>query len=307
MPKVDIAILQEHSGSSYPAPHDAAVAGRHYRCLGDAGGLTQFGANLVRLDPGAMSSQRHWHEEQDEFLIVTQGTLVLVEDDGETELTVGDCAAFPAGQSDGHHLLNRSGAEAAFVVVGTRTETDCVWYSDIDMKVETTAEGSCFTHRDGTPFGAAAQRSGPGEEAFAPISAQLTRSLLEGRPELYRACFHLPARVTPRSGEGYTLTTETAVHEDFDLYREAIVERGITGITREVQRVTSPDAETCIVEAEVCFFCGNEAIVEPFITTFRLERHAGDWRIARIISSLGHIKWSRGDAGIGQDLKFELD
>lgn len=148
MPRIDS--LPVRTGSSYPAPHDGAMAGRSQVRLGDPAGLTQFGANLVRLAPGAMSSLRHWHEEQDEFLVVTEGALTLVEDDGETRLRPGDCCAFPKGVANGHHVVNRSDAPGAFVVVGTRTETETGWYSGLDLKVVVDAAGMRFTRLDGS-------------------------------------------------------------------------------------------------------------------------------------------------------------
>lgn len=151
MPKLDLTTIETRTGSSYPAPHDAAMAGRSQQRLGDAGGLTQFGVNRVVLEPGAMSSLRHWHEKQDEFLVVTEGSLTLVDDTGETSLGPGDCCAFPAGDPNGHHIVNRSEAPGAFIVVGTRTATETGWYSDLDMKV-TVADGQMtFSRRDGGP------------------------------------------------------------------------------------------------------------------------------------------------------------
>lgn len=152
MPKLDLAGIPVSTSSSYPAPHDAAVKGRSNQRLGDAGGLTQFGANLVRLAPGAMSSLRHWHERQDEFLMVTEGQLTLIDDAGETPLTVGDCCTFPAGDANGHHIVNLSDADGAFLVIGTRTDTETGWYSDIDMKVSIDAGKMTFTRRDGSPL-----------------------------------------------------------------------------------------------------------------------------------------------------------
>lgn len=149
MPRIDIDALPVRTGSSYPAPHDAAMEGRSQVRLGDPSGLTQFGVNLVRLAPGAMSSLRHWHETQDEFLVVTEGRLTLVDDSGDTPLATGDCCAFPAGDRNGHHIVNRSDAPGAFIVVGTRTETETGWYPDVDMKVEVSADGMRFLRRDG--------------------------------------------------------------------------------------------------------------------------------------------------------------
>lgn len=152
MPKIDLSALPRQTGSTYPAPHDSAMGGRSSLRIGDAAGLTQFGVNLMRLEPGGLSSLRHWHERQDEFLMVTDGVLTLIEDDAETLLRTGDCAAFPAGATNGHHLVNRSDAPAQFLVMGTRTDTEVAWYSDLDMKVTTRDGAYAFTRRDGQPL-----------------------------------------------------------------------------------------------------------------------------------------------------------
>jgi len=159
MPKLDIDAAPRRTGSIYPAPFDREVAGRGSIRLGDAGGLTQFGANIVILPPGGKSSLRHWHEAEDEFVMVTEGELVLIEDAGEAVMRPGECAAFPAGRPDGHHFVNRSGAEARFLVVGTRAAHDVGHYADVDLRVERTAGAPPrFTLRDGTPYTA------PGDE-----------------------------------------------------------------------------------------------------------------------------------------------
>ncbi|HEV2364490.1 MAG TPA: cupin domain-containing protein [Caulobacteraceae bacterium] len=150
MPKIDIAAAPHRKGSGYPAPHDAPCAERVRRRLGDAGGLTQFGVNLLTLPPGVWSSQRHWHSAEDEFVYVLRGEVVLVTNAGEETLRVGDCAAFKAGEADGHHLVNRSQAEAQVLEVGTRSEVDRTVYSDIDMVAE--PQDNFFRHRNGEPY-----------------------------------------------------------------------------------------------------------------------------------------------------------
>src|SRR5689334_18720813 len=95
-------------GSGYPAPLDKPCQQRGRRRLGDQFGLTQFGANQLELPPGAWSSQRHWHERQDEFVYVLEGEVTLVTNEGETVLKAGMFAGFRAGQANGHHLVNRS-------------------------------------------------------------------------------------------------------------------------------------------------------------------------------------------------------
>ncbi len=152
MPKVDLANVPLKTGSIYPAPHDTEMEGRASLRVGDAGGLTQFGANIVILQPGAKSSLRHWHEEQDEFVVMLSGECTLVDDSGETPMRPGDCAAFPAGDANGHHFVNRTDTEARFLVVGTRTPTETAHYSDIDMMVELGPDGFEFTRKDGSPL-----------------------------------------------------------------------------------------------------------------------------------------------------------
>ncbi len=88
--------------------------------LGKAVGLTQFGVNHVTLEPGAASSLRHWHEGEDEFVYILDDDLVLIDDNGEHDLSEGCFVGFPAGRPNAHHLVNRSNALARFIVVGTR-------------------------------------------------------------------------------------------------------------------------------------------------------------------------------------------
>jgi uncharacterized cupin superfamily protein len=118
--------------------------------LGDAGGLTQFGVNLLRLAPGAWSSQRHWHSGEDEFVYVLEGEVILVTGSGEELLRSGDCAGFKAGESDGHHLKNISENDALLLEIGSRRSEDEVFYPDIDLHVPTRESG--FTHKDGKPY-----------------------------------------------------------------------------------------------------------------------------------------------------------
>jgi len=150
MPKIDLAAVPVRQGCGYPAPFDAPCAQRTRRRLGDAGGLRDFGVNLMRLPPGGWSSQRHWHSHEDEFVYVLEGELVLVEDAGETRLAAGDCAAFRKASGDGHHLINRGEATAVYLEVGSRQPADLTTCSDIDL-MSANADGR-FTHKDGAPY-----------------------------------------------------------------------------------------------------------------------------------------------------------
>ena len=152
---IDIDKAPHKTGSIYPAPYDARVAGRSSIRLGEAGGLTQFGVNIVILEPGAKSSMRHWHAHEDEFVMVTEGEVTLVQDGGPVVMRPGECAAFPAGVEDGHHFFNHTNTEARFLVVGTKAPREVATYPDDDLRVEITAEGAAFTRHDGRPYVAA--------------------------------------------------------------------------------------------------------------------------------------------------------
>jgi len=148
MPKVDLEAIEQVNRTGYPPPFDKDVQGRWYRRLAPATGLTDFAASHVVLKPGAWSSQRHWHNGEDEFLVMLSGEAVLVEDDGRHLLRAGDIAAWPKGSTNGHHLRNESDSDCAFVVVGGGTNTGG-GYSDIDMMF---TEDSRYVRKDGTPY-----------------------------------------------------------------------------------------------------------------------------------------------------------
>ena len=150
MPKIDMATVPTRKGSGYPSPFDVPCSARTRRRLGDAGGLRDFGVNLMTLPPGGWSSQRHWHSDEDEFVYVLEGELKLVEDDDQTVLRAGECAAFPKGTGNGHHMINESSATAVYLEVGSRNPSDLTTCSDIDM-MSANADGR-FVRKDGTPY-----------------------------------------------------------------------------------------------------------------------------------------------------------
>ena len=151
MKKIDVATAKATLGSSYPAPYGEPCRQRKRLRLGDVAGLTQFGVNLLHLPPGVWSSQRHWHTAEDEFVYVLEGEVVLVTDAGEEVLRAGDSAGFKAADPDGHHLQNRSNADAVLLEVGARDPAhDGVDYPDIDLMIR--AGARAFVHKDGTPY-----------------------------------------------------------------------------------------------------------------------------------------------------------
>jgi uncharacterized cupin superfamily protein len=150
MPKLDLDAIPQTNATGYPPPFDAMVEGRWYRRLAPVAGLTLMGASHVTLAPGAYSSQRHWHRGQDELVVMIAGEAVLIDDHGETPVRAGDVLAFPVGETNGHHLHNRSAVPCVFVAIsaGSR-EADSGEYSDIDMVFG--PDG--YARKDGTPYG----------------------------------------------------------------------------------------------------------------------------------------------------------
>lgn len=148
MPKLDLDAIPQTNATGYPPEYADKVQGRWYRRLGPLGGLSEYGVSHVVLKPGAWSSQRHWHEGEDEFVVMLSGEAVLVDDDGEHVMRPGDCAAFPKGDGNGHVLQNRGDADCVFVAVGKKSESDC-HYPDIDMHL---VAGQDFRRKDGAGF-----------------------------------------------------------------------------------------------------------------------------------------------------------
>ena len=152
MPKVDIAKVPVRSGSFYPAEFQAEHKGRHKQALGDVVGLTQFGVNISRIEPGASTALRHWHEQEDEFIYMLEGELVLIENDGETVLKPGDAAGFKADSGNGHQLVNRTPRDAVYLEIGTRSMNERVDYADVDMLMIRDDKGARYTHKNGDPY-----------------------------------------------------------------------------------------------------------------------------------------------------------
>lgn len=138
--------------SNYPEPFASMVAGREKRALGDAFGLRNFGVNLTRLAPGALSTLRHAHSVQDEFIYILAGTPTLRTDAGEQTLAAGMCVGFPASSGDAHQLINRSATEVVYLEVGDRGTGDTVVYPDDDLQALSVDGSWQFCHKDGRPY-----------------------------------------------------------------------------------------------------------------------------------------------------------
>lgn len=149
MPKLDLDSIPQTNLTGYPSPWREEMAKRHYRRLGPVSGLSDFGVSHVTLEPGGVSSQRHWHEEEDEFVVILEGEAVLVEDEGETMMRPGDCASFPKGVANGHRLINRGNSPCVFIAIGKHALSNC-HYPEIDLFLDGATSG--FTRKDGTPY-----------------------------------------------------------------------------------------------------------------------------------------------------------
>jgi uncharacterized cupin superfamily protein len=152
MPKIDIAKLPVEANTNYPDPFWKAVVGRERKRLGNVVGLSQFGVNLTTLKPGAWSSQRHWHANEDEFIYMLSGELVLCEDHGETVLKPGEAAGWKANSRVGHCLINRTQRDAVYIEVGTRATHETAVYPDIDMRCERDKTGMRYMKKTGEPY-----------------------------------------------------------------------------------------------------------------------------------------------------------
>jgi uncharacterized cupin superfamily protein len=152
MPKIDVAKVPADTACLYPDPFWKPIEGRARRRLGNAVGLTQFGVNLTTLKPGSWSSQRHWHRNEDEFVYVLKGELLLCENHSETVLKAGDAAGFKANSGNGHCLINRTKDDAVYIEVGTRADHETTVYSDIDMRLERDKGGIRYLHKTGEPY-----------------------------------------------------------------------------------------------------------------------------------------------------------
>ena len=148
MPKIDLDAIPRTNQSGYPEPFDQAVQGRWYRRLAPASGLSELGASHVVLKPGAWSSQRHWHDDEDELLVMISGEAVLIEDAGRTVIRPGDVCAWPKGVTNGHHLINETDADCVFVCISGGDSEGSGGYSDIDMLFR----GDGYFRKDGTPY-----------------------------------------------------------------------------------------------------------------------------------------------------------
>ncbi len=150
---IDPREIEARTGTGYPEPFREKVVARAKRALGDAFGLSRYGVNLVDISPGTWSSQRHWHTHEDEFIYVISGQLTLITDAGEQILTAGMVAGFPAGEPNGHHLINKGDETASYLEIGDRNSQDEAFYPDIDLLYKRNEVGAYqFTNRDGVPY-----------------------------------------------------------------------------------------------------------------------------------------------------------
>ena len=153
MPVIDDPMgLEPRRGTIYPDTFKQGYEGRLKRGLTGPLGLTQFGVNVTTLEPGARSSERHWHAREDECVYILNGEVVLVTDEGEQVLKPGMAAGFAAGTPNEHHLVNRGTAPVTYIEIGARSPDDVVTYPDIDMHMTKTGFVATFVRKNGEPY-----------------------------------------------------------------------------------------------------------------------------------------------------------
>jgi uncharacterized cupin superfamily protein len=152
MPKIDRSNIPWTNTASYPKEFAPVIAGREKQRIGDAVGLTKFGVNIARIKAHSKSALRHWHENEDEFIFMLEGELVLHENDGETVLRPGDAAGWRANGGIGHCLVNRSDRDATYLEVGTRAASERVHYPDVDFFMARDGNTRRWSRKDGTPI-----------------------------------------------------------------------------------------------------------------------------------------------------------
>jgi uncharacterized cupin superfamily protein len=152
MPRIDIAKIPAQQIASYPKEFAAVISGREKQRIGDAAGLTQFGVDVTRIKAGSASALRHWHEQEDEFIYMLEGELILQENEGETVLRVGDAAGFKAGSGVAHCLINRTEHDAVYLEIGTRADSERVHYPDVDFMMERDGTGRRYFRKSGEPI-----------------------------------------------------------------------------------------------------------------------------------------------------------
>lgn len=150
---LDAASVEPRPAAGVPEPYASGLPGREKRALGNPFGLSNFGVNQVRLEPGAKSSFRHSHTTQDEFVYVLEGEPTLVTDRGEMQLRPGMCAGFKADTGDAHQLVNKSNAVVLYLEIGDRSPGDHCSYPDDDLMLKDLPDGtSLILHKDGRPY-----------------------------------------------------------------------------------------------------------------------------------------------------------
>ncbi|WP_299553500.1 cupin domain-containing protein [uncultured Tateyamaria sp.] len=105
------------------------------------------------MPPGSRSSHTHWHQTEDEMVLILSGTPTLIENEAETDLHPGDAACWPAGEAVAHSLHNRTDAPVRYVVIGTRAPSDTVTYPGLDRVLiyDRTTQTRIYQTIDGRP------------------------------------------------------------------------------------------------------------------------------------------------------------
>jgi len=138
--------------------------GRQWYYYSDTGGLTHYGAYVETLQSGALPSDKHWHEKEDEFLYVLSGEVTVIEDQAEVTLRPGDAACWPAGEPVAHTVANRSSTPCTYLIVGTRVTHDACHYPESGRVLYTEGEQWRIEGADGRVLKSGRCKSPPGRD-----------------------------------------------------------------------------------------------------------------------------------------------
>ncbi|MDE2385052.1 MAG: cupin domain-containing protein [Alphaproteobacteria bacterium] len=107
--------IEDGSNASYPGSREThgltANFAKHFK-------LSRLGVSQDRLRPGERSSWPHAEADEEEFVLVLEGTPDLWVDGHIKRLAPGDCVGFASGTGLAHTFINNTNADVRMIVVG---------------------------------------------------------------------------------------------------------------------------------------------------------------------------------------------
>lgn len=107
-----------------------------------------LGVRVEEISPRGTSSTHHYHSQEEEHVLVLDGTATLFWGSQKIPLKAGDHVWFAAGDEDAHHIDNTSTEAFRFLVFGERSEHDVVVYPEQKVMVVKALGGKRVTYRE---------------------------------------------------------------------------------------------------------------------------------------------------------------